>query len=83
MSIKPEEVKQTFKSLQKPLKLNDDLTLRNRLIMASLTRSRGVPEDYVNKWAVEYYRQRSGAGLILSEGTLISPQGSVVRQGYE
>lgn len=50
-----------------------NLTLKNRLVMAPLTRSRAnnsgrVPNDLM----VEYYRQRSGAGLIITEGSQIS-----------
>jgi N-ethylmaleimide reductase len=47
--------------------------MKNRIVMAPLTRSRaddeGIPADY----AVEYYRQRSGAGLIITEATNVSP----------
>lgn len=46
-------------------------TLRNRIAMAPMTRSRspdGVPSDMT----ALYYRQRSGAGLIITEGTPIS-----------
>jgi N-ethylmaleimide reductase len=54
------------------------LDLPNRLVMAPLTRNRagadGVPQDI----AVEYYRQRATAGLIITEGT----QPSAVGQGY-
>lgn len=50
------------------------LHLKNRIVMAPLTRARasraGVPPEY----AVEYYQQRAGAGLIVSEATNISPQ---------
>ena len=54
-----------------------DLQLANRIVMAPLTRSRSkglLP----GALAVEYYRQRASAGLIISEGTQISAQG----QGY-
>lgn len=51
-----------------------DLTLKNRIVMAPLTRSRsnddGVPPDF----AADYYAQRAGAGLIISEATNISRQ---------
>ncbi len=51
-----------------------ELTLKNRIVMAPLTRSRssdaGVPPDF----AAEYYAQRATAGLIISEATNISPQ---------
>lgn len=51
-------------------------TLRNRMVMAPMTRSRadddtGVPSEL----AAEYYRQRAGAGLIITEGTYPSPAG--------
>ncbi len=63
--------------------LFDGLTVKSwelphRLVMAPLTRNRadgdGVPGDL----AVEYYSQRAGAGLIITEGT----QPSAVGQGY-
>jgi N-ethylmaleimide reductase len=55
------------------------VTLSNRAIMAPLTRSRaGQPGDVPTEMNVEYYAQRAGAGLIVSEGTQISRQG----QGY-
>ncbi len=50
--------------------------LRSRVVMAPLTRMRATPPDDVpNDLMVEYYRQRAGAGLIISEGTQISPIG--------
>lgn len=53
-----------------------DMALPNRVIMAPLTRSRASqPGDIPNALNVEYYRQRVGAGLIISEATQISPQG--------
>lgn len=49
--------------------------LSNRLVMAPMTRSRaddaGVPSDL----ATTYYRQRAGAGLIISEGTYPTAMG--------
>ena len=55
-----------------------DLELKNRIVMAPLTRSRAgagnVPQD-INRL---YYEQRAGAGLIITEATQISPLG----QGY-
>ena len=58
-----------------PLKLGA-LTLPNRIVLAPLTRSRAHPDSRVpSDLAVEYYRQRAGAGLILSEATSITPMG--------
>jgi N-ethylmaleimide reductase len=53
-----------------------DLELPHRVLMAPLTRSRSSqPGDVPNEMMAEYYRQRAGAGLIISEATQISPQG--------
>ncbi|GAB2469086.1 alkene reductase [Jatrophihabitans fulvus] len=64
-------------SLYDPLTVGST-TLANRVVMAPLTRNRagegGVPQDI----AVEYYAQRAGFGLIVTEGT----QPSAVGQGY-
>ncbi|MCK9588256.1 MAG: hypothetical protein M0Q93_02705 [Terrimicrobiaceae bacterium] len=43
--------------------------------MAPLTRSRAGAEREPNSLMAEYYRQRSGAGLILSEATSVTPMG--------
>ena len=56
-----------------------DIELKNRVVMAPLTRNRATPgADAPNDLNVEYYRQRAGAGLIVSEASQISQQG----QGY-
>lgn len=49
--------------------------LPNRIVMAPLTRCRADTGRVPNAMMAEYYRQRSSAGLILSEATSISPQG--------
>ena len=64
-------------SLFQPYKLGD-LALRNRIVMAPLTRNRASSGDIPNDLMVEYYRQRASAGLIVSEASQISHQG----QGY-
>lgn len=52
------------------------VTLANRVLMAPLTRMRATaPDDLPNPLIAEYYRQRASAGLIVSEGTQISPIG--------
>ncbi len=61
-------------SLLDPLQLGD-LHLPNRIIMAPLTRLRGTPDHIPTTIMAEYYRQRATAGLILSEGTPVSPTG--------
>jgi 2,4-dienoyl-CoA reductase-like NADH-dependent reductase (Old Yellow Enzyme family) len=49
--------------------------LRNRIIMAPLTRCRASEGRVPNKMMAEYYRQRAGAGMIISEATSISAMG--------
>ncbi|WP_295049050.1 alkene reductase [uncultured Paracoccus sp.] len=51
------------------------LTLKNRIIMAPLTRARAGTERVPNAMMAEYYTQRAGAGLILSEATSVTPMG--------
>jgi 2,4-dienoyl-CoA reductase-like NADH-dependent reductase (Old Yellow Enzyme family) len=52
-----------------------DLQLKNRIIMAPLTRSRAGDSRIPNAMMAEYYAQRASAGLIISEATAISPMG--------
>ncbi|ANY19486.1 N-ethylmaleimide reductase [Tsuneonella dongtanensis] len=50
---------------------------KNRILMAPLTRGRSTqPGSIPNEMMVEYYRQRAGAGLIISEATGISVEGA-------
>ena len=49
--------------------------LANRVVMAPLTRSRATADGVPVPLMAEYYRQRASAGLIISEGANISPQG--------
>lgn len=51
------------------------MTLKNRLVMAPLTRNRAGAGNVPGELNALYYRQRAGAGLIVSEATQISPQG--------
>ncbi len=49
------------------------LSLPNRIVMAPLTRLRGTADHLPTPLQAEYYAQRASAGLIISEGTPISP----------
>ncbi len=51
-----------------------DWNLKNRLVMAPMTRCRAIG-NLANPLMAEYYRQRAGAGLIVTEGTSPSPNG--------
>lgn len=57
-----------------PLRLGD-LSLPNRIVMAPLTRSRAGALRVPNALMAEYYAQRAGAGLIITEATSVTPQG--------
>lgn len=65
-------------SLFDPLSIGD-ISVKNRIIMAPLTRMWSQqPGNIPHALNAEYYAQRAGAGLIISEATQISQQG----QGY-
>lgn len=52
-----------------------DLTLKNRVVMAPMTRSRAKNEDTApTDMHIEYYTQRAGAGLIITEGSQVSKE---------
>ncbi|QGX40903.1 alkene reductase [Permianibacter aggregans] len=67
-------MKQLFNGLK-----TGKLDLKNRIVMAPMTRSRaGQPGNIPTELMATYYAQRAGAGLIITEATQISPQA----QGY-
>lgn len=52
------------------------LELKNRMVMAPMTRSRALVDGNVpNPLAVPYYAQRASAGLLITEASQVSPQG--------
>ena len=55
-----------------------ELALANRFVMAPMTRNRAAAGGVPTSLNAEYYAQRAGAGLIVTEGT----QPSAVGQGY-
>ncbi len=62
-------------SLFDPIRLGD-IAAPNRILMAPLTRGRATREHVPTPIMAEYYAQRAGAGLIISEATGISRQGT-------
>jgi N-ethylmaleimide reductase len=58
-------------ALFEPLQLGA-LSLPNRLVMAPLTRMRAAPGGIATPLMAQYYGQRAGAGLIITEGTAVS-----------
>ena len=64
-----------YDALFQPLRLGA-IEAPNRILMAPLTRGRATPPNFVpNEMMETYYRQRAGAGLIISEATGISVEG--------
>ena len=51
-----------------------NLTLRNRIVMAPMTRSRAIG-NVANGLMAGFYEQRASAGLLITEGTSPSPNG--------
>ena len=51
------------------------LPLKNRMAMAPMTRSRALEGNVANPLTATYYAQRASAGLLITEGTQVSPQG--------
>lgn len=60
--------------LFEPYKLGS-IILKNRMVMAPLTRRRAIDHNIPNSLMAEYYGQRASAGLIIAEGTSPSPNG--------
>ncbi|MCL5041321.1 MAG: alkene reductase [Gammaproteobacteria bacterium] len=60
--------------LLKPLQLGE-LVLKNRIVMAPMTRSRADQEAVPTPIMTDYYAQRASAGLIVTEGTSPSADG--------
>ena len=58
--------------------LNDSIKLQNRILMAPLTRCMADDDLVPTQEVADYYAKRADAGLIISEATIIRPDG----QGY-
>jgi N-ethylmaleimide reductase len=71
---RPSRTEPSPTSLFSPYRLGD-LDLRNRLVMAPMTRSRAVEGNVPNPLAATYYSQRASAGLVVTEATQVSAQG--------
>lgn len=56
-----------------PYQLTDVLTLKNRIVMAPMTRNMADDSFVPTQAMLEYYQRRADAGLIVTEGTIIRP----------
>jgi 2,4-dienoyl-CoA reductase-like NADH-dependent reductase (Old Yellow Enzyme family) len=61
-------------SLFDPIQVGD-IAAANRIFMAPLTRGRATAEHVPTELMIDYYRQRAGAGVIITEGTGVSRLG--------
>jgi N-ethylmaleimide reductase len=61
-------------TLMAPVQLGE-LALRNRVVMAPMTRSRALPDGCAHASAATYYAQRATAGMIITEGVCICAEG--------
>jgi len=52
-----------------------NLQLKNRMVMAPMTRNRAAEGNVPQAMNVKYYQQRASAGLIITEASQVSPQG--------
>lgn len=68
------DAQSTSAALLSPFDLRG-IPLRNRVVMAPLTRARAGRERVPNDLMAEYYTQRASAGLIITEATVVSEQG--------
>jgi 2,4-dienoyl-CoA reductase-like NADH-dependent reductase (Old Yellow Enzyme family) len=59
--------------LFQPFRLHD-LTLRNRIVLAPMTRGRAGADRLPNRLMAQYYAQRCPAGLLVTEATTISEE---------
>jgi 2,4-dienoyl-CoA reductase-like NADH-dependent reductase (Old Yellow Enzyme family) len=60
-------------NLLETVEVGGQLSLRNRIVMSSMTRNRCVDDNMPGPAQVKYYadRARDGAGLIITEGTFV------------
>lgn len=66
------DLRDTMEKLFTPVTVGCN-TLPNRAVMAPMTRSRAEPDGTPGQHAAEYYAQRAGLGLIVTEGIQPSP----------
>lgn len=74
MTIDSTSPTRTSDALLSPIRVGP-LSLPTRVVMAPMTRNRADVVGNPTSIMAKYYEQRAGAGLIVSEGVVISPQG--------
>ena len=56
-------------------RIDENLTFKNRVVLAPLTRGRSGRSQVPNDANVKYYTQRANAGLMITEGAIVSKGG--------
>ncbi|HEU4569934.1 MAG TPA: alkene reductase, partial [Gemmatimonadales bacterium] len=71
-----------YERLLSPVRLGE-IPLRNRVVMAPMTRNRARRDEVPGEMAATYYGQRASAGLIITEATQVGPgaQGYILTPG--
>ena len=64
-----------FDFIFKPYRISDVLILKNRIVMAPMTRNMADVGLNPTQTMADYYARRADAGLIITEGTIIRPDG--------
>ena len=77
ISVPKLQANEAYEHLFSPYRLGS-LELKNRMVLAPMTRSRALAGNVPNPLAEAYYAQRAGAGLIVTEASQVAPRG----QGY-
>lgn len=62
-------------NLLQPYQLNNTIRLKNRIVMAPMTRNLATEEGVPTYDMANYYERRADTGLIVTEGTIIRPDG--------
>jgi N-ethylmaleimide reductase len=62
-----------FRQLLSPASLGA-VGIRNRVVMAPMTRSRSLPDGRIPEFAATHFRQRASAGMLITDATMTSPQ---------
>lgn len=60
-----------YQHLLQTYQLTEKLTLKNKVVMAPMTRSKSLEDNTPTEAMIEYYAKRADAGLIITEGTII------------
>ncbi len=63
-------------NLLKAYPLSKHLNLRNKIVMAPMTRAKAQADGTPTAAMVDYYARRADSGLIITEGTIIHPEGT-------